>query len=92
MVGLTSLFAVHVIDQSLLSKVPEFYQRLKWFVTYQQKNDHFLAIEINSTGAILLSLAPKKRLEKILKALLDENEFLSPGGIRSLSKIHENSF
>ncbi|HAO03646.1 MAG: glucosidase [Chitinophagaceae bacterium] len=92
LVGLTSLFAVHVIDQSLLSKVPEFYQRLKWFVTYQQKNDHFLAIEINSTGAILLSLAPKKRLEKILKALLDENEFLSPGGIRSLSKIHEKPY
>ena len=92
LVGLTSLFAVHVIDQSLLSKVPQFYQRLKWFVTYQQKNDHFLAIETNSKGDILLSLAPQKRLEKILKALLDENEFLSPGGIRSLSKIHEKPY
>lgn len=92
LVGLTSLFAVHVIDKSLLSKVPEFYQRLKWFVTYQQKNDHFLAIETNENDAILLSLAPQKRLEKILKALLSEDEFLSPGGIRSLSKIHEKPY
>lgn len=92
LVGLTSLFAVEVIDKTLLKKVPEFYHRLKWFVKYQKKNERFLAIETSKNGDILLSLAPQKRLEKVLKALLDEKEFLSPGGIRSLSKIHEQPY
>ena len=43
-------------------------------------------------AGILLSLVPYKKLKKILGALLDENEFLSPGGIRSLSKIHQNPY
>jgi Glycosyl hydrolase family 63 C-terminal domain len=37
----------------------------------------------------LLSLIPRARLERLLSALLDEREFLSPYGIRSLSKVHE---
>ena len=41
---------------------------------------------------ILLSLVPRQRMEKLLKALLDENEFLGPYGIRALSKIHENPY
>lgn len=91
--GLTSLFAVHVIDKSLLKKLPEFHRRLKWFVRYQQKNDQYQVIEdIGKKDKILLSLAPHKRLKKILSALLDENEFLSPVGIRSLSKIHEKPY
>ena len=93
LVGLTSLFAVHVIDKSLLKKLPEFHRRLKWFVKYQQKNDQYQVIEdIGKKGKILLSLAPHKRLKKVLNALLDENEFLSPAGIRSLSKIHEEPY
>ncbi|MEO5648404.1 MAG: glucosidase, partial [Ginsengibacter sp.] len=93
LVGLTSLFGVHVIEKSLLRKLPEFHRRLKWFVKYQQKNDEYQVIEdIGEKGKILLSLAPHKRLKKILKALLDENEFLSPVGIRSLSKIHEEPY
>ena len=93
LVGLTSLFAVHVIDKSLLEKLPEFHRRLNWFVKYRQKNDQYQVIEdIDKNGKILLSLVPHKRLKKILGALLDENEFLSPGGIRSLSKIHENPY
>ena len=93
LVGLTSLFAVHVIDKSLLKKLPDFHRRLKWFVRYQQKNDQYQVIEdIGKKGKILLSLAPHKRLKKILCALLDEKEFLSCGGIRSLSKIHEEPY
>lgn len=93
LVGLTSLFAVHVIDKNLLEKLPDFYNRLKWFVRYRQKNDDYQVIEnINQKDKILLSLVPRERLEKILHALLDEKEFLSPGGIRSLSKIHEHPY
>ncbi|MCO6497265.1 MAG: glucosidase [Chitinophagaceae bacterium] len=93
LVGLTSLFAVHVIDKQLLEKVPEFYGRLKWFVQYRQKNDEYQVIEnLGDSEHILLSLAPFKRLQKILCALLDEQEFLSCAGIRSLSKIHEKPY
>jgi hypothetical protein len=93
LVGLTSLFAVHVIDKSLLKRLPDFHRRLKWFVRYQQKNDQYQVIEdIGKKDKILLSLAPHKRLKKILSALLDKNEFLSPVGIRSLSKIHKTPY
>ena len=93
LVGLTTLFAVHVIDKELLEKVPEFHRRLKWFVQYRQKNNQYQVIEdIDEKSGILLSLVPYKKLKKILEALLDENEFLSPGGIRSLSKIHQKPY
>jgi hypothetical protein len=93
LVGLTSLFAAHVIDKDLLEKLPSFYGRLKWFVRYRQKNDEYQVIEdFEENEKILLSLIPQYRLEKILKTLLDENEFLSPGGIRSLSKVHEKPY
>jgi hypothetical protein len=73
--------------------VPEFHRRLKWFVKYRQSNDQYQVIEdIDDKSGILLSLVPHKRLKKILVALLDENEFLSAGGIRSLSKIHEKPY
>ena len=93
LVGLVTLFAVHVIDKDLLEKVPEFHRRLKWFVRYRQKNKQYQVIEeVNEKSGILLSLVPYKKLKKILEALLDENEFLSPGGIRSLSKIHQKPY
>lgn len=93
LVGLTSLFAVHVIEKQLLEKLPAFYGRLKWFVRYRQKNNEYQVIEdFEDNEKILISLIPQYRLEKILKPLLDENEFLSPGGIRSLSKIHERPY
>ena len=93
LVGLTSLFAVHVIDKELLKKLPDFHRRLKWFMKYRQKNDQYQVIEdIDKKDKILLSLAPYKRLKKVLFALFDENEFLSPIGIRSLSKIHEKPY
>jgi hypothetical protein len=93
LVGLVTLFAVHVIDKELLNKVPEFHRRLKWFVRYRQKNKQYQVIEeLKEKSGILLSLVPYNRLKKILGALLDENEFLSPGGIRSLSKVHQKPY
>ena len=93
LVGLVTLFAVYVIDKDLLEKVPEFHRRLKWFVRYRQKNKQYQVIEeVRGKKGILLSLVPYKKLKKIFGALLDENEFLSPGGIRSLSKIHQKPY
>jgi len=93
LVGLSALFAAFVLKKDLLAKVPDFYNRLKWFQKYREKNNQYLVIEeLKEHDDILLSLVPKERLEKLLKALLDENEFLSSGGIRSISKIHEHGY
>jgi hypothetical protein len=93
LVGLTTLFAVLVLKKELLEKVPDFHQRLKWFIQYREKNNQYAVIEeLKDHDDILLSLVPRHRLMKLLKALLDEKEFLSPGGIRSISKIHEKGY
>lgn len=93
LVGLTTLFGVLVIDKNMLEKVPEFYRRLKWFRKYREENNQYKVIEdLKENDDILLSLVPRKRLERMMNTLLDENEFLSPGGIRSLSKIHKEPY
>lgn len=93
LVGLTTLFSVLVIDKSKLEKLPEFYRRLKWFRKYREENGEYKVIKDDSDNdGILLSLVPRERLERLMEALLDENEFLSPAGIRSLSKIHQTPF
>lgn len=93
LVGLSTMFAVLVLKKEQLEKVPEFYRRLKWFQKYRKDNGQYLVIEnLKQHDDILLSLVPKDRLQRLLKALLDEKEFLSKGGIRSISKIHEHGY
>jgi hypothetical protein len=93
LVGLSTLFAVLVLKKDLLEKLPDFHKRLKWFQQYRQDNGQYLVIEeLKDHDDILLSLVPRQRLEKLLKALLDEKEFLSPGGIRAISKLHETPY
>jgi hypothetical protein len=92
-VGLSTLFAVLVLKKELLDKVPDFHKRLKWFQKYREDNGQYLVIEeLNDNADILLSLVPRPRLDKLLKALVDEKEFLSPGGIRAISKLHETPY
>ena len=65
---------------------------MKWFENYRKKNNLFWPNEEDSDGAsILLSMLPKDRLAHLLKRLLNEDEFLSNGGIRALSKYHEKN-
>jgi hypothetical protein len=93
LVGLSTLFAVLVLKNEMLEKLPGFHRRLKWFQKYRKDNGQYLVIEdLKAHKDVLLSLVPKDRLERLLKALLDENEFLSKGGIRSISKIHEHGY
>lgn len=93
LVGLSTLFATLVLDKERLARVPEFRERLKWFRNYRRENEYYLVIEEFQDGEdILLSLTPKDRLRRLLHTLLDEQEFLSSGGIRSLSKIHETPY
>ena len=92
MVGLTPLFAVATIEPDLLRKLPDFQRRMRWFLD----NRPDLTSQINCARTpgmgerFLLAVAYRERLEKVLKIMLDEDEFLSPHGIRALSKFHED--
>ncbi len=88
-VGLTPLFAVSNIHSFELDELDDFKKRITWFENYRIKNNKFWPNEERSGDAeILLSLVKKDRLINLLGYLLDENEFLSEGGIRALSKYH----
>lgn len=89
-VGLTSLFAVSTISSETFEKLPDFRKRVIWFETYRAKNKRFWPNEERGDNKeILISLVKKDRLIHLLNRLLHENEFLSDGGIRALSKYHE---
>jgi hypothetical protein len=91
-VGLTSLFAVSTIPSNVFETLKDFEKRVEWFEKYRKKNNKFWPNEETIDGShMLLSLVRKDRLVFLLKRLLNEEEFLSPGGIRALSKRHEQN-
>lgn len=91
MVGLIPLFAVETLDPQILNQLPDFKARLESVF----QNKPWLANLVNSWTIPglgerrLFSLLRGNRIKRVLKRLLDEKEFLSPYGIRSLSKSHE---
>ncbi|MDX1921263.1 MAG: hypothetical protein SFU25_11090 [Candidatus Caenarcaniphilales bacterium] len=94
MVGLIPLFAVEILKSSVINKLPGFKKRMDWFL--QNRKD--VAKQVFCDGAycqnedkILLSIVSEDRLKKVLKYLLNEEDFLSAYGIRSVSKFHEKS-
>lgn len=93
LVGLSTLFAVLHLPKHMLDRVPDFRRRLDWFIRYRSKLADYKVVDTHHANTdLLLSLTPKSRLFRLLQAMLDEKEFLSPGGIRSVSKIHETPY
>ncbi len=91
-VGITTLFAVSTIEKRVFDKLPDFKKRTTWFEKYRKSNNRFWPNEEHAGGEkLLLSLIQQDRLKNILEHLLNEDEFLSPGGIRALSKYHEKN-
>ena len=91
-VGITTLFAVSIIEKKKLDVLTDFQKRISWFENYRLKNNKFWPNEEKTDGdSILLSLIPRDRLVSLLERLLNEDEFLSPGGIRALSKYHKKN-
>ncbi|MFN7961649.1 MAG: glucosidase [Thermoanaerobaculia bacterium] len=90
MVGLIPLFAVEVLEPEMLEALPEFRKRLDWFLSYRPD----LAQQVSrwhvpgGGDRRLLSLLRGFRMKGVLRRLLDETEFLSPHGVRSISRAH----
>ena len=77
----------------MLNELPKFQRSVLWFVKYRRDKLKYKVIQDYREGKdLLLALVPENRARKLLKALLDEKEFLSPHGLRSLSKIYETPY
>jgi hypothetical protein len=92
-VGLIPLFAAIILEEDDITNNPIFKNRLKWFADNRPDLAGLVSRwnETKSPGNHMISLLRGYRMKSLLKYMLDENEFLSPHGIRSVSKYHLNN-
>ena len=95
MVGLIPLFAVETLEAADFEKLPDFKRRVEWFLENRPDLTDWIAC-MQTPGQEkrrLLSIVNRERLQRILRVMLDETEFLSNYGVRSLSRFHlENPY
>lgn len=93
LVGLLPLFAVEILTDEMFEKMPVFARRVAWFLSKRpslSKNMDCIYLE-GASQRRMMSLVNRDMLASILSYMLDEKEFLSPYGIRSVSKYHEKN-
>jgi hypothetical protein len=90
LVGLVPLFSAHVIEPEQLARLPKFERRMRWFLDNRPDLCRLVTRQATDGGRKrrLLSLVGADRLTRVLHTMLDEREFLSPHGIRALSRYH----
>ena len=91
MVGLIPFFAAETLDPETLAALPRFKRRMEWFLKHRPAFANLVSRwHIAGQGdRCLLALMCGHRMKRILARMLDPNEFLSPFGVRSLSKVHQ---
>ncbi len=89
-VGLIPLFAVETLEPEMLPKLEGFQRRMQWFLANSDAARRHIDMSEHSADGVryLLTLVSRDRLSRVLRYMLDEKEFLSPHGIRALSKVH----
>jgi len=92
MVGLIPLFAVETLEPEIVDALPAFKKRMLWFIENRPQFRDNVTVAPNRGGNArrLLSIVNAERLPRVLRFLLDENEFLSSFGIRALSRFHRD--
>ncbi len=102
-VGIIPLFAVEVLEQADIDRLPGFRKRMEWFLKYRPELGRLIsycehshkpvgrerAHDPSFSGHRLLAIPSRERLERVLRYLLDEKEFLAPHGLRALSRYHQ---
>ena len=99
MVGLIPLLTGVIIDDAVISKLDGFRKRTAWFLANRQTHlskhmtymEHVDEQETGRTNRAFLAIPSQDRFRKLLSVMLDEKEFLSPFGIRSLSAVHRDA-
>jgi hypothetical protein len=96
MVGIIPLFAVEVLEQDVIDRLPGFKKRMEWFlnhrpdlarhITYCASDSH--SGHDHDHTHRLLAIPSRERLIRVLHYVLDESEFLAPHGVRALSRFH----
>jgi hypothetical protein len=91
LVGLLPLIAVELLDEQRITQLPGFKKRLDWFLAHRCDLARHISYcqRGGAHGHRLLAIPSRERLARLVAYLLDEQEFLSPYGIRSLSRYHE---
>jgi len=92
MVGLIPLYAVETLDSEIVDRLPGFKRRLEWFI--ENRKDLTANVACMKTPGMrerrLLSIVGGDQLRQVLRFMLDEDEFLSPYGLRALSRVHKD--
>ena len=89
-VGYITLYAVETLEPGVVDKLPGFKRRMEWFLNNNETLGNHIDEMHLPDGRVrrLLSVVNLQRLPRVMRYLLDENEFLAPGGVRALSRYH----